>query len=350
MTGQVLDPFGPTVRDGFIRLVAGNRVRSEHAGEPIESVTRAQLAEATPMWRGYDIEVALLGYGGDAFTIEQRQSWDEQRERLRAQIVQTRSLLHRHSRLIKDPVLTETLAGRLAAIEGFDIDGVGLPVPDDADFAAVEAVLRERIDTVGQQLSAQHIEVDPRVLLRSLTDTYTSTTRTEPAYNGYNWTSTTRRRLVTAAATLDPEIELVTRLFARDIPGQTAAAQLLTRIYWQRETLRQAVADAVAAVANPSVQPTKSFSAQPTGDSPVTVIGRLHLESLAELINVSHAVAAHEYARRAQSSQSTPGAPARDVGLGPLIFWGKRLIGWISDNIDTSRFNERDGYIGQTYD
>lgn len=350
MTDDVLDPFDPAVREGFIRLVAGNRIRADRSGESIEAVTRAELAEATPMWRGYDIEIALLGYGGDAFAIEQRENWDERRERLRAQIAQTRSLLQRHSRLIKDPVLTETLTGRLAAIDGFDIDGDGIPVPDDADFAAVEAVLRERIDTVGRQLGAQDIEVDPRVLLRSVTDVYASATRGGPAYNGHNWTGPTRRRLVAAAAARDPEIELVTRLLARDAAGQAAAATLLTRIYWQRETLRQTVADAVAAVANASAQPAKSFSALPAGESPLTVLGRLHLESLAELINVSHAVVATEYARLVQPSPSGSSAPARDAVIGPLISLGKLLIDWISDNVDLSGFNDRNGYIGQIYD
>ncbi|WP_278262239.1 hypothetical protein [Nocardia sp. AG03] len=343
MTDESLDLFDPTVREGFIRLVAGNRIRADRTGESIESVTRAQLVEATPMWRGYDIEVALLGYGGDAFTLEQRESWDEQRGRLRDGIAQTRSLLQRHARLIKDPALTETLTAHLAAIDGFDLDGDGLPVPDDTDFDAVEAVLRERIDTVGKQLTAQHIDVDPRVLLRSVTDTHTST----PAVDGHH-RGPARRELVSAATARDPEIELVTRLFARDVPGQTAATELLTRIYWQRETLRQAAADALAALATAAAQPTKSFSATPSSASPLTIIGRLQLASLAELIDVSHAVAATEFARRAQPSTQT--SPARDVVITPLIFWGKRLVDWISDNVDTSRFNDRDGYIGQIYD
>lgn len=344
MTDGEIDPFDPAIRDGFIRLVAGNRLRSDRSGDPIEAVTRAQLTEATPMWHGYDIEIALLGYAGDTFTIDQRQRWDDEREYLRAQIAQTRSLAQQHARLIEDPTLTEILTVRLSAIDGFDLDGDGLPIPDGDDFAAVEAVLRERIDAVGSQLGAQQIEVDPRVLWRSVTDAHAATTRTGPAANR---TGPTRHRLVAAAATRDPEIELVNRLFARDLPGQTAAATLLTRIYWQREALRQAVADAVAAITNPSVQPAKSFSALPTGDNPLTVIGRLYLESLAELITVSHAVAAAECARRAQP---TPNGPAQGIGIGELITWGGRLVGWIGDQIDTSRFNDRDGYIGQIYD
>lgn len=344
----MIDPFAPEVREGFLRLVAGHRLRATQEGVSIEAVTRAQLVEATPMWRGYDIEVALLGYSGDGFTPEQCELWDARREALRAQIVVTRSLLERHSRMIKDPVLTGKLAARVAAIEGVDLDGDGLPVPDDADFTAVEAVLRERVEVVGRELNAQQIDVDPAVLLRSVLDGYAPTIRTgAPAYA---WTGAGPARLVAAATARDPEIELVTRFFARDLAGQAAASKLLTRIYWQREALRQAVADAVVAISAPPVQPTKSFSAQPAVSSPVTVIGRLYLESLAELIDISHAVAAVEFTRRAETAPANQTVLAQDPMIGPLIFWGKKLVTWIGGNIDTSGFNDRDGYVGQLYD
>ncbi|MFC6013077.1 hypothetical protein [Nocardia lasii] len=307
-----IDPWAPEVREGFVRLVAGNTVRAARSGESIESVTRAELVTPTPLWARTDVEVALLGWAAaDDGTLgpQQYEQWTEQRARLRDGIAQTRSLLARHARLIKDPDLTKVLTDRCAAIDAFDLDTGALPLPDDEDFTAVENVLVERIGEIRAQLSAQQITVDSQVLLRSVTDAYRPSTSTEPAYNGHNWTGAVRRELVTAATGLDPEIELVNRLLARDPAGQASATTLLLRVYWQRETLRQAVADARLAAFEPITLPTKSFTAMPVLDSPARIAAQRQIETLAELINISHAVAAKRQAGRDAAAHA--GGPAQ---------------------------------------
>lgn len=333
-----IDPLAPPVREGFLRLVARLRIAADRLAEPIDVVTRRELGAPTPILPVADPELALLAFDNPAATVDQQEEWASRRDQLRADIAGLRAELLRRARVIKDPALVEILSLRATEAAAFDPQRHALPLPEDDDLDTVVTVLDERIAVVGRQLASVGATVDSQVMLRSFTDTHR---RPEDGSGPTLWRFGPRsraagdteviedagpaaRQYVIARATgVDPEIELVDRLLARDPASRTAAAGLLARIFWQRETLRQIAVDTVV---RPVSQPTKSIVGF---DDPAVVIARLHLELLTASINLSHAVVVLRQTAPTGAPEPAAGDPARGEGFS-LIEFGASAWAWLT--------------------
>lgn len=313
------DPWAPEVRDGFLRLVAGHKIRAVRRGVSIETVTREELVRPTPLHPHPDSELGVLSWmaslESDALAAHQRAGWTARRARLHAQILGTRSMLAQQAGVVADPVLVQVLADRAAAIEAFDPEIELVPRPDENDYATVEAVLAERITTVRQSLAAQQISVDPQTLLRSLTDAYRPTTSpTGPIGNGRPWSARITRFGAVTDPDHDPEIELVDRLLARSPASQTTATTLLVRMHQQRQALSQTLTDVVVVATEFRLRPDEVPTAVLTYDSIMKCDVDIRRE-LYENVILSSSVPADRLTLRFRTLVSAPptlmiGAPA----------------------------------------
>lgn len=275
----------------------------------------AEAARATPVPATTDAELALVA------RIGQRDP--ERAEALRTGIASLRTELTEQAQQIGDPRLTRKLADRAAAAVGYDADTHTLPDPDEDGVATAAATLTERIALITDELSTAGATVPVEVILLSAADQHPLLEALLPPPDPAPGDASATSGTATSVRLPDPEVELVDRLFARDIDAQSTATTLLARLYWQRETLRQTVGDEARWIAPP--QPVKTYNKLGTAaggyrlDIPAFIVSRVHLEALTASIEIAHASVTQYQAARAEAWISEPDAPAQSTIIDRLL-------------------------------
>ncbi|MFF0577966.1 hypothetical protein [Streptosporangium saharense] len=205
-------------------------------------------------------------------------------ETLRAGIAAFRADLAAQAEQIGDAQLSAHLLASATAAAEFDADAHTLPFPEDDDIELVIDAVNQQVAQVNNALADATTEVSAQVIHQTILRTLRTASPAVPVPSRSADTAPLVRRVEEATA--------ITRLSTRDSQAQQAAATLTLRLYWQDETLQQAL-DALAPPPADTA-PTKSVLVT-SGPNPATtnvaaLVTAIHLDYLAFSLGVSRGI------------------------------------------------------------
>lgn len=207
-------------------------------------------------------------------------------ETLRAGIAAFRADLAAQAEPIGDAQLSAHLRASATAAAEFDADTHTLPLPEDDDIEIVIDAVNQHISRVNDSFAGTATEVPAEVVHRQLLRTLRTASPAVPIPARSAETTPLVRRVEEAAA--------ITRLSTRDSQAQQAAVTLARRLYWQDETLQQALDALTPPPADTT--PTKVVFGT-SGPNPATtnvaaLITTIHLNYLTFSLSVSRGIGA----------------------------------------------------------
>ncbi|MEV4094395.1 hypothetical protein [Streptosporangium saharense] len=234
-------------------------------------------------------------------------------ETLRAGIAAFRADLAAQAEQIGDAQLSAHLLASATAAAEFNADVHTLPFPEDDDIEIVIDAVNQQVAQVNDALADTATEVPAQVIHQTILRTLRSASPAVPVPPRSADTAPLVRRVEEAAA--------ITRLATRDSQAQQAAATLALRLYWQDETLQQAL-DALAPPPATSVLVTSGPN--PATTNVAALVTTIHLDYLAFSLGVSRGIGntcAQRIAKTPPAATSASQAPQHSPAIPP---WERR--------------------------